>query len=238
VIKGSGVGGVWIGAKGTPFSEAFTRRKNPFTWLLEGAVRTPNETNQLVVVTPNTEGGLSTHGAGPGGVGLRVASTTSARRGRTEPYLRLAYEENLPHEIDVMADTGEVLARNVTVDPANRLDAVVGAELIAGENEQSGARTAFDLHLGAGWQSYQDIPTGLELPAVLIPDAGVVQQAEAMELGGGLGIDVRFMRYLEWDLYGDVRYHFPQRIESPYPVYTGGDTLHIAAGTRLTIRVR
>jgi hypothetical protein len=238
VSKGLGVGGVWIGAKGTPFSEAFTTRHNRFTWLIEGAVRTPNEENQLVVVTPAENGGISTHGAGPGGVGLRIISTTSARRGLTEPYIRLAYEENLPHEIDILTDSGEVIARNVTVDPANRVDVAVGAELITGENVSSGARGAIDLRLVAGWQSYQELPTGLELPAVLLPDAGLVQQAEAMEIGGGLGVNLRFMQYLEWELYGDARYHLPQRLESPYPVYTGGDTIHVAAGTRLTIRVR
>ena len=238
VSKGNGIGGVWIGVKGMPFSESFTSRKTRFTWLLEGAVRTPNEDNQLVVVSPGEGTGIGTRGAGPGGVGLRIVSTTSSRRGRTEPYIRLAYEENLPHEIDVLADNGEVLAKNQTVDPANRLEAAVGAELIAAENESSGGRTAFDLRLSAGWQSYQEIPTGIELPAVLIADAGLVQQAEAMEIGGGLGVDLRFMKYLEWDLWSDVRYQLPQRLESPYPVYTGGDTVHVSAGTRLTIRVR
>jgi hypothetical protein len=238
VSKGSGIGGVWLGVKGTPFSEAFVGRQTRFTWLLEGAVRTPNEDNQLVVVTPGEGSSIGTRGAGPGGVGLRVASTFSSRRGRTEPYLRLAIEENLPHEIDVLADNGEVLAKNVSVDPANRFEAVVGAEFIAAENSSSGARTAIDLRLSAGWQSYQDVPTGLELPAVLIEDAGLVQQAENMEIGGGLGLDFRFMKYLQLQLWGDARYHLPQRLESPYPVYTGGDTVHVAAGSKLTIRVR
>ncbi len=238
VSKGSGVGGVWIGAKGTPFSESFTNRRTTFTWLVEGAVRTPNDENQLTVVTPGQDNNISTHGAGPGGVGLRIVSTTSSRRGLTEPYIRLAYEENLLHEIDIVADDGQVLASNVTVDPANRFDVAVGAELIAGENTTSGAQTAFDLRLVAGWQSHQDVPTGLELPGVLIPEQGLVQQAEAMEMGGGVGMNFRFMKYMEWSVYGDVRYHLPQRIESPYPVYTGSDTLHIAAGSRLVIRVR
>ena len=37
---------------------------------------------------------------------------------------------------------------------------------------------------------------------------------------------------------GDVAYHLPQRLEFPYPVYTGGDTLDIAIGSTLGVRFR
>ncbi|MSQ03083.1 MAG: hypothetical protein EXR71_14545 [Myxococcales bacterium] len=238
VSKGRGVHGVWIGVKGTPFSEAFTSRRNRFTFLLEGAVRTPGDGAWFVVKDASDSGGLGTHGAGPGGVGLRAATTVSSRQGKHEPYMRLVVEDNLPVTRDILDDDGTLVLKDAEIDPANTVDAVVGAEFITGENANSGARSAVDLHLAAHWSSYQDVPTGLELPAVLLPDTGLVQQAESFELGGGAGLDVRFMKYLQWQLYGEVRYHLAQRVESPYPVYTAADTIRIVAGTSLSIRIR
>ncbi|HND33665.1 MAG TPA: hypothetical protein PLA94_26885, partial [Myxococcota bacterium] len=43
--KGAGIGGMWIEIAGTPFSESFTGRNNKATWLLAGAVRTPDGTD-------------------------------------------------------------------------------------------------------------------------------------------------------------------------------------------------
>lgn len=238
VSKGGGLDGVWIGARGTPYSEAFPKRHNRFTLLLEGAVRTPGTGSWFVVSEPSTTGGLGMHGAGTGGVGLMIGMVASARHGRHEPYLALQYVDNLPTTVDILADDGTVLQSGAELDPANTVSARVGAEFITGENATSGARTAVDLHLGAEWTSSQDVPTGLNLPGVLVPDAGLVQQAESFELGGGAGLDVRFMKYLSWQLGADVRYHFPQRWEHPYPASSGGDSLRILARTGVTIRVR
>ncbi|GDX81100.1 hypothetical protein LBMAG42_29110 [Deltaproteobacteria bacterium] len=236
--RGNGLQGVWSGAKGTPFSQSFTGRRNRVTWLLEGAVRTPSDASWFEIAEPSTTGGIGTRGAGAGGVGLRVSSTASMTEGKTEPYIRLAYEDNLPTTIDILADDGTPLWLNCEIDPANKVDAAIGAEFVLGQNDSSGSRSAFDLHVSTAWESYQDVPTGTELPAVLLPEAGLSQRAESLELGGGIGLDLRFMKYLSLSLFGDARYHLPQRIESPYPVYTGGDTVHIVAGTQLQIRVR
>ena len=238
ITRGNGIQGVWIGAKGTPFSQGFSTRRNRVTWLVEGAVRTPSKESWFAIAEPSTTGGIGTRGAGNGGVGLRIASTASMTRGKTEPYLRLAYEDNLPTTIDILADDGRPIWLNCEIDPANRVDGVVGAEFIVGENATSGSRSSIDMHLSTAWESYEDVPTGTELPSVLLPEAGLFQKAESLEVGGGLGLDVRFMRYLSWGLFGEVRYHLSQRIESPYPVYTGGDTIHIIAGSQIQIRVR
>ncbi len=238
VARGAGLQGVWIGAEGTPFSQAFVKRHNRVTLLLQGAVRTPTEQSWFTVADPSTTGGLGMRGVGPGGVGLRIGGAASITQGRNEPYLSMVYEDNLPTTIDITADDGTLLWRNCEIDPANRFEAKVGTEVVLGSNEASGARSAFDVHLATGWTSFQDIPTGVELPAVLLPEAGLVQQSETLEMGGGLGLDLRFMKYLALNLHADARYHFPQRLESPYPVYTGPDTLHVMAGVDVQIRVR
>lgn len=238
VSHGSGLQGVWIAARGTPFSEAFPKRHNRFTLLLEGAVRTPSEQSWFTIAEPTDDNGIGNRGAGYGGVGLKIGGAASITRGKTQPYVALSYEDNLPTTIDITTDDGTLLWRNCEIDPANKVDAKVGAEFTLGENTVSGARSAVDLHLVTGWTSHQDTPTGIELPAVLLPEAGLVQQAESFEMGGGVGLDLRFMKYLGLSIFGDVRYHMPQRIESPYPVYTGSDTIRIQAGAALDIRIR
>ena len=238
VARGNGIGGVWIGAKGTPFSELFTSRRNRATLLLDFAVRTPNDNNWFAIKEASTTGGLGTRGVGPGGVGIQVGGTASTTQGKVEPYLSFAYVDNLPVTVNITKDDGTPLWNNCTIDPANTVDASFGAEFVAGQNENSGSRTAFDLHLATHWERYSETPTGLELPGVLQPEAGLVQKAEALEMGGGLGVDLRFMKYLELDLFGNALYRLPQRLESPYPVYTGDDTLHVLAGAKLNIRVR
>jgi hypothetical protein len=83
------------------------------------------------------------------------------------------------------------------------------------------------------------IPSGLYLPAVLEATAGTaVQQAEAFEPGAGLQFIWRPMEYFQIAFGGDVAWHLPQRIESPYPVYTGDSTLHANGSTTLTVRIR
>lgn len=238
LTKGGGLDGVWIGAKGTPYSEAFPKRNNRFTLMLEGAVRTPGTGSWFVVNEPSTTGGLGMHGAGTGGVGLMIGVVASARHGKHEPYVALSYVDNLPTEVDILADDGTVIDNGVEIDPANSVTGRVGAEFITSENAASGARSAIDLHLTAEWTSSEDVPTGLNLPGVLLPEAGLVQKAESFEIGGGAGVDIQFMKFLSWQLGAEARYHLPQRWEHPYPAYAGGDSLHILARTGFTISLR
>ncbi|MBM4367958.1 MAG: hypothetical protein FJ102_17225 [Deltaproteobacteria bacterium] len=238
--EGSGVQGVWIGAKGTPFAEAFATRRNRATWLVEGALRTPSANNNWYTITEPgpVDGAIGERGAGEGGLALHVGTAASTSFGASEPYLALSWTDTLATEIAITADDGSVIDGAAEIDPGGVFDARFGTELVAGKNDASGARTAFDLHVRGRYTGASKIPTGTELPAVLVPDAGIVQQAESMELGAGLALNLRFFKYMELDLYGDGLYRLPQRIEHPYPVYTGGDTVHVITGANVVIRVR
>ncbi|HND29300.1 MAG TPA: hypothetical protein PLA94_04845, partial [Myxococcota bacterium] len=98
---------------------------------------------------------------------------------------------------------------------------------------------ATDLHTGFRYNSWSAVPSGSYLPEVLKVTQGTpVLQAESLEVGVGLRMDIRFFKYLEWRIGADAYYHAPQRIESVYAVYTGPDTLRVTAGTELVVRVR
>ena len=240
IAEGAGLEGVWIGAKGTPFAEVFESRGNRATWHVAGAIRTPSANNNwYTITTPGAvEGAIGSRGVGEGGVALQVATAGSTTFGASEPYISLSWTDTLPVEIAISADDGAVIDGNAEVDPGGTLDVSFGTELVAGKNEASGARTAFDLHTRARYTAASTLPTGIELPAVLSPEAGLVQVAESLELGGGLALNLRFFKYFELDLYGDALYHLPQRLEHPYPVYSGADTVHVVTGANVVVRVR
>lgn len=232
-LTGTGLGGVWIGARGTPFSESFTRRRGRATWLLEGAVRTPDDSNFWTI----SDG--TARGAGPGGTALRLRSAFSTTYGSSRPYMSVAFVSEGKRTVDVYNAAGTKVASDLGIDPANTGTFRTGIEVLAAQNEAAGSQLTFDLHLGIAYASYALLPSGIYLPRVLAASEGeAVQQAEQMEAGGGLGFTWRPMTYMQIGVYGDVGYHLRQRIEVPYPVYTDTDTLRIVAGSTLTVRIR
>lgn len=232
-VSGSGLGGVWLGVRGTPFSEAFVKRQNRATWLLEGAVRTPDASNFWTLADGKERG------AGPGGTALRIHSAFSTTFGSSQPYLLGTWTAEGPRTVDLYGTDGAKLASGVEIDPANTAHLRTGVEVLASENAASGGRTAFDMHVDVNYATWSTVQSGTYLPLVLEDGRSqAVQQAEAMEAGAGIGLSWRPMAFMQLDLYGDFAWHMPQRIEHPYPVYTGEDTLHLTAGSRLTVRIR
>lgn len=231
-IQGSGLGGVWIGVRGTPFSEAFETRKNRATWLLEGALRTGDSSNLWTIAGES-------RGAGTGGTAFRLHSAFSTTFRSTQPWVSGTFVTEGKRTVDVYGDAGTLLASGIEVDPASTLELRTGVEVLAAENEAAGSQLSFDLHMGVAYGSWQTLPSGFYLPEVLDTSEGrAIQQAEQLEGGGGLAIYWRPMTYMQVDLYGDAAWHLPQRIEHPYPVYTGDDTFRVVAGSRLTVRIR
>lgn len=238
VADGTGIHGAWIGLKGTPFSSQFKTRPSEATWLLSGAIRTPNaENNYWTVVEPAAKK-VGMRGAGPGGLGLRFETAFSTRLGAGEPYITAAYQYEAPVKVDLVNDQGESLAPNQKLNPPDSFQVRFGSEITLGENTTSGSRTNLDLHANFNYTTWGTVPTGVYLAGVLIDDAGKVQTAESLEPGAGLALGIRPFQYLQVDLKVDGYYHFPQRIEAPYPIYTGGDTFRVVAGADLTVRIR
>jgi hypothetical protein len=232
-VQGSGLGGIWIGVKGTPFSEAFPKRNSRATWLLEGAFRTADSSNYWVV---NDEG---KRGAGPGGTAFRLNTVFSTTFGNSAPYIQGTYQGEGKRTQVVTDGDGNTGTEEVELDPANFGKLVAGVEVLAGRNPASGSILVFDLHLNVAYAGYAYVPSGIYLPNVLAASAGEpVLQSEQFEPGAGLAVHWRPFENLEIGLNGDAAYHLPQRIEYPYPVYTANDTLRLDLGASVKVRFR
>jgi hypothetical protein len=232
LVSGAGLGGIWFGVRGTPFSEAFTSRNSKTTWLLEGAIRTGDKSSFWTV---NEDG---KRGAGPGGTAARLHTAFSTTVGRTAPYVAGTYVGEGKQTVTLVTPNGTAY-EGAEIDPANHGDLKIGVEVLTGRNPANGALFVFDLHLGVSYDAWAQLPSGFYLPKVLeASEGGVVQQAEQLEGGGGLGATWRPFENMQIGVVGDVAYHLPQRLEYPYPVYTGGETLDVTFGSTLGVRFR
>lgn len=236
-VSGKGFGGVWLGVAGQPFSEAYTKRNNKATWLAEMAFRTGDKSGYWAVSDDGTRG------AGPGGSAWRFHTAFSKRVGAAEPYISGTVTIEQPTTVVIASPDGLggviLSGGEVTVNPANHGEIRAGTEVLAARNDVNGAQVALDIHLAANYSGYGDVVSGIYLPNVLDASLGtVVQQAESLEGGGGIALRWRPMEYMQIDLFGEMFFHMPQRLESPYNVYTWTDTTRALVGVDLTVRVR
>ncbi len=233
LVSGAGLGGVWFGVRGTPFSEAFPRRQSRVTWLLEGALRPADPTSVWTAQDGN-------RGAGTGGFAARIHTAFSKRSGTAETYVAGTYTHEGARELDTVDyDDATTLARKVEIDPPDAAKIRIGVEAELASNAASGGRSSFDIHFDGNYSSWGTIASGVYLPDPLDNTRGrAVQTSESYELGTGVAFRLRPMQYFDVALFGDIAYRLPQRVESPYPVYTGADTVHWVAGTDLTFRIR
>ncbi|MDP2306718.1 MAG: hypothetical protein Q8P18_11905 [Pseudomonadota bacterium] len=231
-VDGAGLGGVWFGVRGTPYSEAFEKRNSATTWLLEGAIRTGDPTSFWTV----DEAGK--RGAGPGGTAARLHTAFSTTLGISSPYITGTYIGEGKQTVTVVTPD-DVSHGEVELDPANHGDIRIGIELLTGRNPASGAQFVFDLHMGVAYDAFAQLPSGFYLPNVLdVGAGGLIQQSEQMEAGAGIAAHWRPFENMQLTVNGDLGYHLPQRIEHPYPVYTGADTLSVTLGSTLGVRFR
>jgi hypothetical protein len=233
-ISGAGPGGVWVGVKGTPFSQTlFADRPDRLTMLLEAGYRFADRSNFF---TTSDEGH---RGGGPGGAGWRASAAFSTTHRSTDPYLKFAYEHGGAIVQDVKDENGEVVATDATVDPTDNLEALAGAEVRVYRDDDAGAALDLDFFLRAGYSTWQDVPSGIYLPSVVAPSYGqVVTQSDMLYARGGVGVDWRILEQVEWDVAGEVGTRTPHRLEYPYDVATGIDSFDFAITTSVTIRIR
>jgi hypothetical protein len=232
--RGAGVGGLWIAVRGLPFSETYEGRNNQASWKVSLGVRTPDHTSFWQADETGRRGG------GPGGLAWRFGSSFSKTLGNAEPYLDASVTLEGPTDVTPRDNRGEPLGDStIVVTPADHGELRVGTEVLASRNHSSGAQLKLDAHLSANYASWAQVPSGVYLPDVLASSEGTaVQHAEFLEAGGGVALRWRPMEFLEFDLWGDLLYHMPQRIEAPYAVYTWNDTLRTNAGLELVVRLR
>ena len=222
VNQGTGATGVWLGAKGTPFSEQFAKRGNKSTWLVDVGFRTKDSTNFYTVAEDGSRG------SGNGSSALRLTNAFSTTKGQSEPWIQATWTRQ-----------GTTQADGLLVDPANTFAVRSGVEVTTFHNPVTQARFAMDFRMGFTYSSWADVPSGTYLPSVMTSTQGtLVTQSEYSTVSGGLGLYWRMFEYGRVDLFADATYILPHRLEHPYPVYTGFDTFGVTAGAKLTALIR
>ncbi len=231
-IKGKGVDGVWLGLRGTPFSESFAKRGNRATWLLELAFQTRSSGNFYTV----TDG---ERGAGVGGGGFRLNTAFSTSHGVSRPYLGFAYLRTRDIEVELYDEEGAVLVSAATLEPADKVTIRGGTELVAHDNPESDSRFSIDLRMAFGYRSWQTVPSGLYLPSVLSTSRDIpVTEGEYTWVSGGLGFYHQAFRYMQWHIVGDVQYYSPRQVEHTYDITTGSDTIGFTVGAGFRVMIR
>lgn len=232
-ITGKGAQGVWLGVRGTPFSETlWPNRNSQTTWLLDVGMQTRDSTNYYTV-------GDDGRGAGTGARALRIRSAWSTQLGSANPYLDATYLRRGTTVVDLRDSSGAVVTAGAQVLNADRMSLRTGIEVTTGANETTQAEFRADFRLGVDYTTWQDIPSGLNLPSTLGSTEGkLVTMGEYSTVSLGLGFYWRMFKYARLDLVGDVHYVMPHRLEHAYLAQTGPDTLFVNGGAKLTILFR
>lgn len=234
-MKGGGGQGVWLNAAVAPFSSSYGSGvlHQLVDWRLGVGVRMGGKDTQWTA----TDG---QRGAATGGGAWRLSAAFSATRGASSPYLAVeGLLEGKSVAVDVVDDAGNPVATGLPVDAASSVQIRGGVELLDASNAATGYRFVWDLYLGFGYTTWQDVPSGFGLPDVL----DVSQQipvTEADYVSGRLGIAtiIDFNKYAGMRLGVEGRYALPHRVEHVYPIYTSIDTFDVVANVALEGRIR
>jgi hypothetical protein len=233
-VKGKGTDGVWLGLKGTPFSEAFEARGNRATWLIEAAFRTRSDNSFFEPY----DGDL--RGAGVGGGGTRLGMAFSTTHGVSQPYMSFRYLRTRGlDDVTFYDETGGTIGGGFELDPADHVEVRAGTEIVAHDNPEAHSRFAIDLRLGFGYATWQTIPSGMYLPSVLSTSRTVpATESEYTWGSAGIGLYHQAFQYMKWKLVADATYLVPHQIEHHYDITTGPDTLGLTLGGGIEILIR
>ncbi len=233
-IKGKGTDGLWLGIKGTPFSEAFETRGNRATWLIEAALRTRSSNSFYEPV----DGDL--RGAGVGGGGTRLGMAFSTTRNISQPYIAFRYTRTRTlTDVTLYDEDGGTLGAGFELSPADTLCIRTGTEIVAHDNPEAHSRFAIDLRLAFGYSTWQSAPSGLYLPSVLSTSLPVpATESEYTWASAGVGFYHQAFEYMKWKLVADATYMAPHQIEHHYPIDTGADMVDVTLGGGIEIMIR
>jgi hypothetical protein len=230
-FSGGGLVGLWLGVAAGPYGRA-VKRDDPFSWRFDLGFRLPDSDKTFWDATDG-------RGAAPGGSAYRLRGAFAVEEGFAEPYLRATFQHEGRAVVDVVDDAGVVWATDQTIRPPTTFDVVVGTELVAEENTETGLRFAFDWFGSLGWRSASQVPSGVFLPSVLDRSrSALVFQSESLVAGAGLGVIVHPVKYVGVRLAGDFRAWTPYRVEHVYDVVQGAGSHSVGVQATVVGRLR
>jgi hypothetical protein len=215
-VSGRGLEGIWLGAAVAPFSETYDKGHRT-TWRLDLGVRPGAKGNTRWSATDGTRG------AAPGGTAIRMIGAFSRRAGPADGYLRVAWQREGKAAVDVVDELGTAWVSGLAVQPASTVELLGGTEVVAITDD--GARTAVDVHVGFGYRTWEDLPSGILLPNVIDAARTIpVTHSESVNGLAGLAVHVRFTHNVRVSLGGRFEYVLPHTQEHVYDVQTTADT--------------
>ena len=218
-LSGSGFEGVWLGARGTPFSEERGARA---TWLIEMAIRTANKTNFY-----------TQDGSGVGGGIFHIDNVFATTRGSTHPYIQASYTRR--GGFGENPDDSEASL----YDPSDSIRMTAGAEFDTWADIANARELSLEGRMFFAYQSPAILPSGIFLPEVLPGTENTpVTRSEYSSFGLGFGLHWTPMAELEVDFNLDLGWPTPHRLEHPYPVYSRFKSGIVQTGLALTYRYR
>lgn len=228
-IRASGLRGVWVGAAVAPFAERYERASAPTTWRLDVAYRTGNKNRNLWTASDGRRG------AAPGGSALLLSGAFSTDMGIGTPYMKVAWQREGAVEVDVVDEEGREWAKNLALRPASDLSIRSGVEILAYEEPEENSTFSFDLYLGGGYRTWEDIASGVYLPSVLGSSRQIpITVGDHMMGLAGVGIDYHVNEFVRGRSGLEFRYRTPFRPEHAYDVTTSANTWEL--GWSLTIQ--
>ena len=218
-VKGGGLTGVWLGAAFAPFSEKlFPKQK--VSWRVDFGVRPGNKKSNRWTYKNGKRG------AGPGTTGIRIATAFSRRGGVAEPYVRMRYQHEGKAEIELVDANGTVTNPAFVVDPASTVEIIGGTGVLASKLQKD--PSFFDVHLGAIYRTWEDLPSGMLLPNVIGAAKAVpVTHSESITGVFGIGVNLAFGPNVSADLGVEGTYTVPHRQEHLFDVTTSPDTFGV-----------
>lgn len=234
-LTASGSEGIWLGVAVAPFSESYGKGvlKQNVDWRLGAQVRTGS--GNTLWSAPDGHRGVAA-----GGGAWRLTAAFSTKRGFSCPYLGFdAVFEGKPVLIDVVDEAGTAWVTGLPVDAASHVDVRGGVEITDTEIVETGYRFVWDLYMGFGYTTWQDIPSGILLPSVLDASRTIaVTESDYVHGKVGMAAIVDFNKYVGMRIGVEGGYKMPHTVENVYPVRSSADSFNVVANVAVEGRIR
>lgn len=234
-LSGKGFGGTWLGLSGAPLHEQlFAARGDHISWRVDVGYRFADKT-PFWTFDPSRQA----RGAGPGAGAYRIRSASSTTHRNASPYIVADLIRTSRQTLDVVNEDGITLISNAEIQPASTVDITTGAELFVFVDEATGSQISLDFNTSFGYRSFQTLPSGMYLPAILDASTTVLStMSDQTFIDVGFGVNSRIYEYAQLNVGGEIGTVSPHRIEHLYSVETAPGSLTWQVHAELTFRAR